>query len=569
MKVLAGNAARRRSCGRLTEKWLLGATAGGVNTRYAYNDDNTLQSILNRTYGGAVISHNDYTYDPVGNRKTATEKAGAYTTPPLSEAYGYDPLGNRSYKSDGSATFYYVHDAANQLKEVRLNTPTGPLSGALIYDAHGNLIQKCEGGTVTTSATACTGTTVTTLSHDAYNRLVQVQKTGLATQSYQYDHQGRRISKTAGAATTHYLYNGDNIHAEYTAWSAAAASYTHGPGTDDPLIRATPTTNQYYHKDGLGSIVAMTDSNSATTGTQLYDAWGNKLAVTASGTIAQYGYTGREPDETGLIYYRARYYDPSVGRFTQRDPSGFNGGLNLYAYVGGNPINATDPTGLRIFIIPGTNISGKREDDWWSSPKSAFATTMKKLTGDEQVFPVKWDGEYSDLDRMKTAATLAYETSLVPPHEPVYWFGHSEGGNVAAIASQWINRTVNLAVTMGTPMHEEYVFDDTYILQGIALGSPNDWTMHLFGNGGSRTEPGWTNVSSTKIGGHSDYWKNPQVTSELIGEVWGPGPSIGPTNNFQSGSATLPNPIMNWSPVTASDWSAFGSPFPSFSPFEP
>ena len=274
--------------GRLTEKWF----PGGVNTRYAYNDDSTLQQIVNRLNGsgGAVISQNDYTYDGVGNRKTATEKAGSATTPVTSEAYGYDPFGNRSYKSDTSgATFYYSYDAANQLKDVRAGSASGTLTGALIHDANGNLIQKCEGGAVTATPTACTGTVVSTLTYDVYNRLTQVQKTGLATQTYQYDHQGRRISKTIGTATTSYLYNGDNVHAEYSTWATPLAGYTHGPGTDDQLIRTTPSTNQYYHKDGLGSIVAMTDSASATTGTQLYDAWGNKLAVIASGSIAQYG----------------------------------------------------------------------------------------------------------------------------------------------------------------------------------------------------------------------------------------------------------------------------------------
>jgi RHS repeat-associated protein len=331
--------------GRLTEKWF----PSGVNTRYAYNDDNTLQQIVNRLTGssGAVISQNEYTYDGVGNRKTATEKAGSTTTPATSEAYGYDPLGNRSYKSDTTgATFYYSYDAANQLKDVRTGSATGTITGALVYDANGNVIQKCEGGTVTTTTTSCTGTTVSTLTYDVYNRLTQVQKTGLATQTYQYDDQGRRISKTIGTATTNYLYNGDNLYAEYSTWATPLAGYTHGPGTDDQLIRTTPTANQYYHKDGLGSVVALTDTSGATLGTQLYDAWGNKLAVTSSGSIAQYGYTGREPDETGLIYYRARYYDPSVGRFTQRDPSGFKGGLNLYAYVNGNPVNKTDPTGM-------------------------------------------------------------------------------------------------------------------------------------------------------------------------------------------------------------------------------
>ena len=71
---------------------------------------------------------------------------------------------------------------------------------------------------------------------------------------------------------------------------------------------------------------------------------GNQLAST--GTIPEYGYTGRGSDETGLVYYRARYYDPSVGRFIQRDPIGLKGGINRYAYAGGNPVNFNDPSGL-------------------------------------------------------------------------------------------------------------------------------------------------------------------------------------------------------------------------------
>jgi RHS repeat-associated protein len=103
---------------------------------------------------------------------------------------------------------------------------------------------------------------------------------------------------------------------------------------------------RYYHSDGLGSIVALTDEAGTLTGTQMFDAWGNRIFDASSGEQPGYGYTGREPDATGLVYYRARYYDPSVGRFTQRDPIGLAGGLNQYAYVSGNPISLTDPTGL-------------------------------------------------------------------------------------------------------------------------------------------------------------------------------------------------------------------------------
>ncbi len=205
--------------------------------------------------------------------------------------------------------------------------------------------KKCEGGTVTTSPTDCTGSTVTGLTYDALNRTIQASKTGISAQTYGYDDQGRRISKTVGSATTSFLYNGPDIIAEYSSWTAPNALYTHGPGMDDPIIRQAGATTQYFHQDGLGSVVGLSNSADTTTATQRFDAWGNRIAGT--GTIPQYGYTGREPDETGLVYYRARYYDPQVGRFISRDPIGLGGGINQYAYVNNNPVNATDPLGLK------------------------------------------------------------------------------------------------------------------------------------------------------------------------------------------------------------------------------
>ncbi len=552
--------------GRLTEKWL----PTGVNTRYTYNDDNTLQRLANRTYGGAVISHNAYTYDGVGNRKTATEQAGSVTTPPMNQAYGYDPLGNRTYKSEGSATFHYLHDSANQLKEVRLNTPTGPLSGALIYDAHGNLIQKCEGGTVTTTATACTGTVVSTLTYDVYQRLTQVQKTGLATQTYQYDNQGRRISKTIGTATTNYLYNGDNVHAEYSAWSSAAASYTHGPGIDDPLIRVTPTTHQYYHKDGLGSIVAMTDSNSATTGTQLYDAWGNKLAVTSSGSIAQYGYTGREPDETGLIYYRARYYDPSVGRFTQRDPIGFKGGLNLYAYVSGNPVNKTDPTGmLDLYYGPNNPIPGVANAD-----KSGINIYVQAQNG--TVYPsADFPPKYGFVDVGSPRETAGQINSLYSANARDYPRNTAGPGQYASL---FLNSFYD-----GAPLDfkDDFASNKMWVVDGVA--HKNDFVANLTWGavaksyGASQEDALWgSGLQSFGRGLFKGTFETAEDGRDKAaitrGYEWNPYtdwlgsgsyqggnklPSIGPSNNFLSGSATMPDSITNWS-VTATDWSAMG-----------
>ncbi|MFZ5590188.1 MAG: RHS repeat-associated core domain-containing protein, partial [Pseudomonadota bacterium] len=95
----------------------------------------------------------------------------------------------------------------------------------------------------------------------------------------------------------------------------------------------------------IAEIEAWTPPEGGGSQLQRFDAWGNKTQ-SAGANIPQYGYTGREPDGTGLIYYRARYYDPTIGRFISRDPAGMPDGVNRYAYVGNDPVNANDPSGL-------------------------------------------------------------------------------------------------------------------------------------------------------------------------------------------------------------------------------
>jgi RHS repeat-associated protein len=103
----------------------------------------------------------------------------------------------------------------------------------------------------------------------------------------------------------------------------------------------------YLHADHQGSIVRVTDAAGAVVNSYAYDAYGRRIAATEGVAIA-YGYTVREYDaESGLMYYRARMYDPATGRFLQTDPFGFAAGdLNVYRYVGNDPVNAIDPDGV-------------------------------------------------------------------------------------------------------------------------------------------------------------------------------------------------------------------------------
>lgn len=346
----------------------------GIDQTLAWNADNSLNKIAHKN-AATILAQASYGYDGLGRRKTNQETLSGQATLSYSyqydaldrlinvnngtaaqtQAFGYDILGNRVQKQIGNpvtATTAYKHNAANQLTEVHQTDLNGALLEAYLYDEAGNQSKKCSGTAVTrTSDTTCAGSSQNQYGYDSFQRLNQVVSNGVTTGQYRYDNQGRRTQKTEGATVTNYLYDGQNLYAEYpgSGWTTANAVYVQA-GTDHPLARLTGNINlpsataQYYHQDGLGSVLATTNAAKAVTATQRFDAYGTKIA--SSGTIPQYGYTGREPDASGLIYYRARYYDPNQIRFTQRDPLGFTDGLNQYAYVHNNPINFNDPNGL-------------------------------------------------------------------------------------------------------------------------------------------------------------------------------------------------------------------------------
>jgi RHS repeat-associated protein len=207
------------------------------------------------------------------------------------------------------------------------------------YDNNGNTLTKSD----------TTGATI--YGYDYENRLTSVSAPGGITASYAYDPFGRRISKTVNGVMTQYLYDGMNILKEYDGTGTPLATYVHGPGIDQPISMTRGGQTYDYHADGLGSITGLTNSSQTVVQNYGYDGFGN---LTQTPTVQNpYTYTGREWDaETGLYYYRARYYDPKVGRFLQQDPIGFAGGdANLYGYVGNSPVNWVDPWGLWYFDV--------------------------------------------------------------------------------------------------------------------------------------------------------------------------------------------------------------------------
>jgi RHS repeat-associated protein len=280
-----------------------------------------------------------YTYDDAGNRQTRTDQRtgtslaygydnihqllsamqGATTT----ESYTYDIVGNRLSSLGVSP---YTYNSSNELTSL----PTGSYT----YDTNGNTKTKPDG-------------TQYTWNFD--NQLTQVVLPGTAgTVNFKYDAFGRRIQKSfiqSGiTTTTNYLYDGPNLLEEVDQNGSVIARYTQG-GLDEPLTQLRSGVTSYYEADGLGSITSLTDSSGTIAATYSYDSFGKMLSSTGS-IINPYHYTARELDsESGLYYYRARYFDQGNGRFLSEDPLRFKISANFYPYVGNRPTVHVDPTG--------------------------------------------------------------------------------------------------------------------------------------------------------------------------------------------------------------------------------
>ncbi len=178
------------------------------------------------------------------------------------------------------------------------------------------------------------------------------------TVSFKYDPLGRRIYKSSLGGTTIFAYDGDNLIEEASVSGGVVARYSQGPRLDEPLAMLRGGAIGYYHSDGLGSITSLSDSTGATTASYTFDAFGNLTAFT--GTLTNpFGYTARELDtETGLYYYRARYYDPFIGRFSSEDPGRFPGGIDFYTYVENDPVGLIDPFGFCPWQVHSRRMKG-------------------------------------------------------------------------------------------------------------------------------------------------------------------------------------------------------------------
>ena len=321
----------------------------------------------------------------------------------LSYAYAYDAAGNCQTKViDASETHSYLYDNIYQLTE---DSTTGGDKLNWLYDAVSNWdyvnlndslhkqFDIAAGNSLNQYTTVdsasftyddngnLTSDGAYTYSYDAENRLLAVKQSGTPVVSYDYDALGRRVSKMVGAATTRYCYDGDQVVAEYDGSGTLLRKFIYGPGIDEPIcmiVPGSPTMTYFYHQDALGSVVALSKYNTSLGYAEIverykYSAFGETTICDGSGTPRSpnqsafdnpYMFTGREyetldSNNLKLYYYRARFYNPQIGRFLQTDPIGYSDSMNLYAYVGNNPTIYRDPSGLTAL----SNIGGSERID--------------------------------------------------------------------------------------------------------------------------------------------------------------------------------------------------------------